>query len=693
MSFINPLFLLGLIGAVIPIVIHYLNRQQRQQVRIPTFEFLVGAKEESVWWHDLRRWLLLAVRLLLIALLVAIFARPVLTGCSSNAGGESRVPESIAFVVDTSASIHAKGGDERLQAKLLNQIDELNAWDEAAIIAETASRQTLMQNKGQLRNEVESIRPGYGSRSNLKRLVRRAESVLEKGSNPSRRIVVLSDMTERALAGLEQIDVAFPVSFLPVFETGELKNVGIESVEFSREGRQLSVRVTLQRYQAESPVDAELSLIVDGQTAAESTTRIESNTTVETFHHLLERQPKDILTGVVHLSLQDDYKLDNEYYFALRGDRSLNALIINGEPSDVSYSDEVFFLTRALGANREGAVTIDYQVGTPDRLRQGELRPFDLVWLANEDSLDTEAVRTLKAFSKHNGGVIVSLGDQVDRRRFNEVFSDLTQIRVRDRRVWSQSFESRQSIGVRAPDSEEQFFDDLQVAFEDIRVQTHMLYRRKTVPGIETLLRLDNGAPLLRREQTPAPFLVWATSIDDEWSNFPLTRSYVPLVHRMARAAGGRLKQLVYNTTAGASLDNEGLSEAVPNAALLFQAPSPDEPNPEWVDAKEAVTKAPLVFEKPGLFRWDYSADSDTDAGERGAQTVYVNTTRRESDFKQGPVKQLREQFRKRNSRREGNSSNVGSIRYSGNPLWPWLMLGFICLLVGESFLQYSLRD
>src|SRR5579864_9382448 len=76
MSFLAPLFFLGLATAAVPVIIHLTQRERKQIVEFPSLMFLRRIPYQSVRRRRIRDWPLLVMRLAAIALIVLAFARP-----------------------------------------------------------------------------------------------------------------------------------------------------------------------------------------------------------------------------------------------------------------------------------------------------------------------------------------------------------------------------------------------------------------------------------------------------------------------------------------------------------------------------------------------------------------------------------------------------------------------------------------
>ena len=107
-TFLQPILLFGLPLALIPVIIHLLNRMRHRPRAWAAMRFLVSATRSSTSNTKLRQWLILACRTLAVILLVLFLARPLAGGWLGWA--LSPAPDAIVILLDRSASMEAKAG-------------------------------------------------------------------------------------------------------------------------------------------------------------------------------------------------------------------------------------------------------------------------------------------------------------------------------------------------------------------------------------------------------------------------------------------------------------------------------------------------------------------------------------------------------------------------------------------------------
>jgi hypothetical protein len=166
---------------------------------------------------------------------------------------------------------------------------------------------------------------------------------------------------------------------------------------------------------------------------------------------------------------------------------------------------------------------------------------YRLVVLANVSAIPVEKVAALENFVKRGGALWIFPGDRVDPAIYNKDLAKLLPLQFGE------------LTGSGDPSGEFEALSDKDVThpalekFKGIKglPLTHLqVYRRyKFVPGaadpsVRTVLALENGEPLAveRRvgDHTAGRVLVFGTTADKAWNNFPAKNHYMPLMNFLA---------------------------------------------------------------------------------------------------------------------------------------------------------------
>src|SRR5438132_13115450 len=135
-EFLSPLFLVGLLSAAIPLIIHLSRSRRTKKMQFSTTRFFTDQFLRSYRMSRLKELLLLACRMALCALFAMALARPLImpTGQTLLAG-QSR---SIVLVVDNSASMgYVEDGSslfDRAPGAAVDLVNGLRPGDSAPVV-------------------------------------------------------------------------------------------------------------------------------------------------------------------------------------------------------------------------------------------------------------------------------------------------------------------------------------------------------------------------------------------------------------------------------------------------------------------------------------------------------------------------------------------------------------------------------
>jgi hypothetical protein len=141
MGLLNPWLLLGALGLGIPILVHLVRNDKSERVRFSSLMFLLRIPKQTIRQRILRNPLLMALRLILLALLVGAFARPYLQEASDVVvtGDDGR---GVVFLVDNSYSMSYGTNLQRARAEVGGRIDALTPDDRVAGLSFSAGMNT-----------------------------------------------------------------------------------------------------------------------------------------------------------------------------------------------------------------------------------------------------------------------------------------------------------------------------------------------------------------------------------------------------------------------------------------------------------------------------------------------------------------------------------------------------------------------
>jgi len=627
MAFLNPLVLLGLAAAAIPLIIHLFNFRRPKRVDFSSLAFLRELEKRTMRRVRIRQWLLLALRTLAIACLVLAFARPTLVSAWEGVFG-GRAPAAVALVLDNSLSMtqrDAQGAyldQARALAAALAEAaqpgDELFLVQTAPPPAGEAPAPVAFTSSEPALDAVEEVEARPGATTATAALAR-AASLLEGAENPVRELFLITDLQESTLTDSTSTPLpeGMALTLLPLGERAHANTAvaGVEVVSRIVEpGRPVELSATLVRY-GDAVEGYTASVFLEGQRVAQTAADLPERTpTAVRFSFTPPR--RGWLRGEVRLA-PDDAEWDDVRYFALHVPEAQRVLVVQGSGARADL------VTLALGLAAERGA-LDVAQVDEGALAAAGVDDYDAVVLVGPADLSSGEVALLQRYVEGGGGLLLFAGTEAG--AYGPLLGALGGGRL-DGFLGQPGGPSLGGFG--ATDLEHPLFEGI---FDDAsrpRLESpEVAYAARYAPGggdEQTLIGLAGGTPFLQEiRHGEGAVLLYTVAPDPRWSDFPLRGLFVPLLYRSvvylaADAAGAE----ALTVGEGGVLRVEGVTGAEP-----LRLVGPD--GAEWTPAQRTVPGG-VVLEveeavtAPGVY--------DVMQGEALLRRVAVNLDPRESDL------------------------------------------------------------
>ncbi len=133
MSFLSPLFFVGLAAIAVPVLVHLIQRERKRVIEFPSLMFVRRIPYQSVRRRRIRHWFLLLMRAAAIALIVAAFTRPFFPQGAAAAAAASGDRE-VVLLIDQSASMGYGNHWQQARDRAIEAIRALGSNDKATIV-------------------------------------------------------------------------------------------------------------------------------------------------------------------------------------------------------------------------------------------------------------------------------------------------------------------------------------------------------------------------------------------------------------------------------------------------------------------------------------------------------------------------------------------------------------------------------
>ena len=409
MVFLTPLFLLGLLAALIPIAIHLIRKEKPPKVMFSTIRFLKKTSKKLILFQHIQQWLLLLLRSAVIALLVFAFARPLFD--STVARLLDADPMSAVIMLDVSMSMRYEDNFEQAKQEALEILDGMTSGDEVALISFSNAAAVVRE----LSTDIDSVRslinsldePGYGTTRYMPNL-RLADQLLETSRYENRAIYLISDFQDVGMDNSEEDwklapGTAFNGIDVAAIESSNLALTDVRSpeqlLEDAAEQQILArVRSTGTLYLEQGDV----SLYVDGDMI--ETVQIDladRSEQVVTFSASFDAQGTH--NGEVRVT-GDNFVVDNSYFFTVDVRPKIRVLLVNGEASDDWFDDEGHWFGLAVSSAAQSPFLL--QTIEPAELSSASLRQNDVAVLLNVGDLSAGQAAAIENYVREGGSLL-----------------------------------------------------------------------------------------------------------------------------------------------------------------------------------------------------------------------------------------------------------------------------------------------
>ncbi len=708
MHLLNPIFLIGILGITLPIIIHLMGRQKATPYRFAAIDFILRSQKRIEARLKLQHLLLLLLRAGVILLIALALTRPLLQK-QGIALLPTSAPSCNIFLIDNSLSMDYRTGEGTFlsQAKALarDMINSLSPSDEGCVLEVCTftglpDQAIPNSNKGKVLESLERIAPSFYS-TPLDLSIEKSLSLLNTSKKELKRIFIFTDLTKNSWKNLQKVSKYAekePVIFniIDLSKGRPLPNlaiVGLESnYDWTKKDGKIHLKVTVHNFSGTPLKDLLVKVkwgdepVSEGKGVTQGFLDLAPNSqAVKEF--FIDPPQESTSWGYVEVveAGQEGLFTDNQRYFTLPVVKDIPVLLVDGAPSMHLYQSESFYLERALNPNRLRRSFIRSTIVIPQEIGSVNFKDFELVMLANVGELTSVKLEELNTYVKEGGRVLFSLGSNIRAEYYNANFSGLIpKLRMAVEADVESGLLRFGPINMAHPILKV-FTGESLALLEAPSFSKVFLVEPQTVGSVNTILTFSNGAPaLLEMHYGKGRTMLFTSTFDRDWTDLPVKSIFLPLIQQMCR----------YLTD---NLIEEGPGEVLVGQECeipVFQ----DGASVEVLDPRGNLFKPILKpypsrvavishTDYPGIYRLRSVESPDL------CQVLAVNIDPSESDLSRIDYDQLRSSLGEERT----NLGLVEPVRgveglVAGTRLWPAMLLAALGLLTLESFVTAKSR-
>ena len=397
MQFKHPELLYGLFLLLIPIIIHLFQLRKFQKVAFTNVAFLKEATLQTRKSSQIKKWLILITRLLLLAALVFAFAQPF----TSKSNSFKTKKETVIYL-DNSFSMQAKGNQGELLKRAVQDIMTNVPEDEniSIITNDEVFKNTSLK---AIKNDLLELNYSSNSLSSEAALLK-SVAYLNKKSNTLKNVVLISDFQQ------DESDFKIESDSLINFNLVNLNplnrnNISIDSIYISET---ISTSIELKVILKNSGIPIEnlpISLYNNDKLIAKTSVGIEQD--AETTFTLPINQ---VINGKITLD-DSNLQFDNTLYFNINKASKINVLAINGQ--DDSFLKRIY-----------PKAEFNYNSSPINQLNYNLIDSQHLIVLNELNSIPIALVSALKQFTDQGGSIILMPSETINKASYNQFLAN-----------------------------------------------------------------------------------------------------------------------------------------------------------------------------------------------------------------------------------------------------------------------------
>lgn len=666
-GFLYPLFLLAAASLAIPVLIHLFNLRRYKTVLFPATRFLKNIQLRSRRQSQVRYKLLLALRLLFLAVLILAFAQPFFQGNKSrNASANLQV-----IYLDNSPSMGIKKGVRSLfelaRDAARKQVQSAPTGTRFLLLNNDKTTAYQPQPADKVLASIAAMELSPAGKSNAQ-LLAGVQSLLQSETNAGADVFYYSDFQRNAFTAHPDAALLKGITFHGVaVQAPQPTNIFIDTAWLASPVLQTGQPVQLMvrsRLTGTPPADVPvLQLSINGQVKSAASLKFTNNVSTDTISFSVN----DAGWQRMQLSVNDaGLRFDDTFRISARSAPALSVLVLN-EGAGNPYIQAAFRSYSGFRVMEESVATAP-----------ADWKNYNLIIFNGITHLDEAILRHLGEALQAGQSIAVFPGKTRNVEGLNAALRAAGDIRIAGFDTASQAATTLQQGSDLVKDLFEQLPPNVQLPV----ASWHYTIQSGLNANGQSVLSFRNGDPFLAK-YTPAKGTLYllATSADPESGNFPSSYFFVPFLYQMAmQSRGGD----VYALTAGAGqaaylpLSNTGDR----NMIHLYGAGNMDAIPPQRPSAGGVEVFVDAAVQQPGFYKLA--------AGSGDSAVVALNAPRTESILETWDLAALKRDWNGKDATwqsAEQFNQSAASGQTGSFPLWKVCIILALLLLAVETWL------
>jgi len=495
MHFNNPNILYALFALIIPILVHLFQLRKFQKTAFTNVKFLKELIVQTRKSSQLKKWLILSTRLLILSCIIIAFAEP-----SFDANKTATQEIETVFYIDNSFSTQEKGPKgELLKVSIQELINNFPNDKKVSIITNTHT----FKNKPlqTIKNDLISLKY-TPNQLDYKTVSLKANQLFSKDKNTLKRLIYISDFQKNNPLDSSYFNPKYQSTLLQTLPVSK-SNISIDSAYFIKKNTAETQLKVIVNKQHSALKNIPIALYNNDSLISKSTVDLTNNKNSVLFHLPTENH----LNLKISL-LEATSTNDNELFLTRQKPTKQNVLAIGNIENNS-------FLSKIFTPNE-----FKFNQQAPNKIEYSNFEQQHLIILNELENLSIALIKNLTNYTKNGGTLLCIPSDNIDISNYNNLLQTFNNINKNETRLTNIHFSHPIFSSV----------------FEKEIKNFQFPFFKKHYPlkNFESaILSFENGTPLLVHT---ANNYVFSAPLNSSNTNFKQAPLIVPTLYNIAKS-------------------------------------------------------------------------------------------------------------------------------------------------------------
>jgi hypothetical protein len=501
MHFKNPEILYLLTLLIIPILVHLFQLQKFVKTPFTNVSFLHKITQQTRRSSRIKKWLILATRLLLFSTIVIAFSQPYMSNKKAS------LKQHNYIYLDNSLSTNTKGkrGD-LLQVSAQDIIKHASDEDEYSLL--TNSNFYPKKTKSELKNILLKIK-NTAKKIDFSTVLLKFDAEIKNKTKGLDKIILISDFQNTYKNEFTNVTPVFSaIKLTPVIKN----NISIDSVFISNLNTHSFTLNVLVRNQGEPKKNIPIAIYNHSKLISKRSSSFEKNTD-KTIEFKIKTQ-KEFL-GKVSSNFSDLYPFDNTLYFTLKNNQKINVLSI-GKKAD--------FLSKIYNKKE-----FNFNQSTPQNTNYNSIPKQQLIVLNEIENIPDVLLKKIKDFSQNGGSLAIIPNKNSNINSYNNLSKALGVGKIGAKR--------NSPLKITAINFEHPLFENVfSKNITNFQYPSVQSYYPVDSNNASTIIRFENNSPFISQIKNKKSTVYWiSASLERANSNFINSPLIVPVFYNFGK--------------------------------------------------------------------------------------------------------------------------------------------------------------